>query len=228
MKTKIIWLAPSCLMVLSLVLASCAPAATPTPTPTPIPTPTPKPTPTPTRTLYTFTWGPQSPANLVVGSTQQFTATGTYFDGPNEDITSQITWASSNASVATISSTGLATGVAPGMTNITASISGVTSPPVTLKVVAPRPKLSSIVVAPASPANLVVGSTQQFTATGNYSDGSNMDITSAMVTWASSDASIATISSSGLATGVASGNTKITASISGVTSPPVTLTVVEP
>ncbi|MFC1989961.1 ABC transporter substrate-binding protein [Chloroflexota bacterium] len=50
MKKKIVWLVVSCLMVLSLVLSSCAPAATTTPTPTPIPTPTPTPIPTPTPT----------------------------------------------------------------------------------------------------------------------------------------------------------------------------------
>ena len=55
--------------------------------------------------------------------------------------------------------------------------------------------LSSIAVAAASPdnsANLAVGATQQFTATGTYSDGTTPDISS-QVTWASSDPSIATI-----------------------------------
>jgi uncharacterized protein YjlB len=184
-------------------------------------------TPTPTPTLSSIAVTPASPANLAVGSTQQFTATGTYSDGSNADITSQVTWTSSDASIATISFTGLATGIAAGNTNITASMSGVTSPAVTLMVVAPTPTLSSIAVTPASPANLAVGSTQQFTATGTYSDGSSADITS-QVTWASSDESIATISSTGLATGVAAGNTNITASMSEVTSPAVTLTVISP
>ncbi len=93
------------------------------------------------------------------------------------------------------------------------------------------PTLSSITVAPASPANLAVGSTQQFTATGNYSDGTTSNIT-IQVTWASSDLTIATIDNgvpfyrSGVATGVAPGNTKITASMSGVTSSSISLTVV--
>jgi hypothetical protein len=89
------------------------------------------------------------------------------------------------------------------------------------------PTLSSIAVTPASPASLAVGSTQQFTATGTYSDDSTAAITS-NVTWASSNTTIATISSAGLATGVAAGNTNITASLSGVTSPAVTLAVKAP
>ena len=82
----------------------------------------------------------------------------------------------------------------------------------------------TIAVTPASPANLAVGSTQQFTATGTYSDGSNANISS-LVTWASSNTTVATISSAGLATGVAVGNTNITAAMSGVTSPAVSLPV---
>ena len=89
---------------------------------------------------------------------------------------------------------------------------------------APAPTLSSIAVIPATPANLAVGSTQQFTASGIYSGGSSANITS-QVTWTSSNATVATISTIGLATGVASGSANITASASGVTSPAVTLTV---
>ena len=92
---------------------------------------------------------------------------------------------------------------------------------------APAPTLISIAVEPASPADLAIGATQQFTATGTYSDGSTADITS-QVTWVSSDTGVATIDAAGLATGVAAGTTDITASLSGVTSPAVTLTVVAP
>ena len=86
--------------------------------------------------------------------------------------------------------------------------------------------LTSIAVTPASPAHLKVGATQQFTATGTYSDSSTADIT-ATVTWASGTTATATITASGgLATGVAGGTTQITASMGTVTSPGVTLTVI--
>ena len=86
--------------------------------------------------------------------------------------------------------------------------------------------LTSIAVTPASPAHLKAGATQQFTATGTYSDSSTADIT-ATVTWASGTTATATITASGgLATGVAGGTTQITASLGTVTSPGVTLTVI--
>ena len=83
--------------------------------------------------------------------------------------------------------------------------------------------LSSIAVTPASPT-IYAGHTQQFTATGTYSDSSTANITSS-VTWTSGTPATATINSSGLATGVAAGTSSITAALSGITSPAQTLTV---
>ena len=73
-----------------------------------------------------------APANpsIPIGVTQQFTATGYYNDQTTHDITTQVTWGSSNPSVATIDSNGLATSDRQvGRTTITAasgSISGST------------------------------------------------------------------------------------------------------
>ncbi len=69
--------------------------------------------------------------------------------------------------------------------------------------------LSSIAVTPANPS-IAVGATQQFTATGTYSDSSTQNVTSS-ATWSSSDTTRATINASGLATAVAAGPTTITA-----------------
>jgi trimeric autotransporter adhesin len=84
------------------------------------------------------------------------------------------------------------------------------------------PTLTSIAVAPANSA-LGVGATEQFTAYGSYSDGSVQDITSS-VTWKSSTIHVATIASGGLAAGVATGTTTITAA-SGPVSGNAVLTV---
>ena len=71
---------------------------------------------------------PPSPS-IVAGRTQQFTATGTYSDNSMKDITTTVMWASSNMGFATIgASTGLATGVAAGTTQITATLGTVVSP----------------------------------------------------------------------------------------------------
>ncbi len=86
--------------------------------------------------------------------------------------------------------------------------------------------LSSITVTPANPT-IAPGLTQQFTATGHYSDGSTQDITMTAI-WSSSTTSVAVISnatgSNGLATAVAAGSSTITAT-SGSIPGSTTLTV---
>jgi len=68
-----------------------------------------------------------TPANPTVapGGTQQFTATGTYSDGSTQIITSQVTWMFSSPGVATINASGLASGVTPGSTTISATLGSV-------------------------------------------------------------------------------------------------------
>ena len=78
----------------------------------------------------------------------------------------------------------------------------------------PAPTLQSIAVTPANPT-ILTGGTQQFTATGTYSDNSTQNLTS-QVTWASSSTAVATIGTGGLATGVGAGTTTISATLNGV------------
>jgi hypothetical protein len=91
---------------------------------------------------------------------------------------------------------------------------------------APGATLQSISITPTSAA-IAVSGTQQFDAQGFYSDGTITDITTA-VAWTSSSTGIATMSGTtpGLAiAGTTAGSTTITASLSGVSSSSVTLTV---
>ena len=71
--------------------------------------------------------------------------------------------------------------------------------------------LVSIAVTPANPS-IGKGATQQFTATGTYSDNSTQNLTSS-VTWSSTNTAAATITSAGLATGVATGSATISAAV---------------
>jgi hypothetical protein len=67
-----------------------------------------------------------SHSSIPVGLSQQFTAIGTYSDrGANPNISTQVTWSSSNPAVATIDNTGLATAISPGTVTITASSGGI-------------------------------------------------------------------------------------------------------
>jgi hypothetical protein len=81
-------------------------------------------------------------------------------------------------------------------------------------VVTPAPTLTSITVTPANPT-VVKGKTEQFVATGHFSDNSSQNLTG-QVAWFSTQVSIATINPGGLATGVALGTTSIIASLNGV------------
>lgn len=76
-------------------------------------------------TLVSIAVTPANPSIAIAG-TQQFTATGTYSDSSTDNITTEVTWGSSNTSVATIDENGGdATALAEGTTTITASLGGI-------------------------------------------------------------------------------------------------------
>ena len=169
---------------------------------------------------YLAAWRPPSldsvavtPANpsIAAGLTEQFSATGTYTDASHADLTGVVSWASGTLATATISGTGLASGVAAGTSSISATL-GAVSGSTTLTVTAPT--LVSIAVTPTNPS-IAAGLTEQFSATGTYSDASHADLT-ATVTWASGTLASATISATGLASGVAVGTSSISATLGSV------------
>jgi 6-phosphogluconolactonase (cycloisomerase 2 family) len=170
------------------------------------------------KTLASITVTPANPS-IAKGLTQTFTATGTYADNSTQDLTSMVAWTSSNPSIASISSSGAtagtATAVAAGSATITATLSGV-SGTTTLTVTAAA--LVSIAVTPPTPS-IANGTTQQFVATGTYTDGTTLPIT-ATAAWTSSAVGVASISNAagqqGLAKGLSLGSTTITATLNGV------------
>ena len=87
-----------------------------------------------------------------------------------------------------------------------------------------QPTLSSITVTPSTSTLWVALSTQQFTATGHYSDGTTKDL-SAVANWSSSSPSVAVVSASGVGTPLAAGTVTISA-MSGGVSGTSTVTVV--
>jgi len=96
-------------------------------------------------TLVSIAVTPASPS-VGIGNTLQFTATGTYSDNSTKNITGSVTWASSNTLLATIDMTsGLATGVAVGTTQITATLGSVVSPDDPLTVAVASSNVSDVV-----------------------------------------------------------------------------------
>jgi len=68
-------------------------------------------------------------------------------------------------------------------------------------------------VTPAA-SSIPVNTTQQFSATGSYADGSSSDLM-ALVTWNSSSTAVATVDINGIVTGVTPGTSTVSASIGG-------------
>jgi trimeric autotransporter adhesin len=159
-----------------------------------------------------------TPASAVVAEQTgvQFSAIGTFADGSTENLTNSVTWTSSPLSVATVSDTagssGLASGIAPGDATITALFAGLVG---TASLTVTNAKMTSITITPSDPS-VALGGSQQFTATGNFSDGSTENLTT-QVSWASSSVNVANIDARGLANAAGTGTTTITASMNGVT-----------
>jgi hypothetical protein len=75
--------------------------------------------------------------------------------------------------------------------------------------------LTSLSISP-NQAEVDIGGTTQLTATAEYSDGSSNNVSSNVI-WSSTDARVVSVSGSGAASGIASGNVVITASYQGQT-----------
>jgi hypothetical protein len=167
-------------------------------------------------------------ATAAVGQTSQFQALAVYTESGHatttQDMTSQATWQSSTPAIATISSTGLATGVSPGTGPISATLQGAfgavvgtSSITVTAAVSGGGAgSLSSLAIIPTTQVVNTLNETGQFVAIGTLATGASEDLTN-QVAWSSSDVKVATVNSSGLVTGLNTGITTITgiATVSG-------------
>jgi hypothetical protein len=147
-----------------------------------------------------------TPANdtVPVGTLTQFTATGTYSNNTTQNLTSTVTWSSSNTTQATISAAGLTTALTttPNPITITATL-GTTNGSTGLTVA--NATLTSIVLSGAPTVTIAAGTSYQFTAWGFYNDGSKHNITG-QAAWTSSNTSVATVgATTGRAQGVAGG-----------------------
>ncbi len=145
-------------------------------------------------------------ASVAIGDTQTFTAT---VNGINPDPADRtVTWSTADTSIATVNANGVVTGVAEGQTTITATsdFDNTQSGAATIAVTSNK-VVSSVVVTPTN-ASVGIGDTQTLTATVN---GINLDPADETVTWSVIDSSIAKVSAQGVVTGIAVGQTKVTA-----------------
>lgn len=132
-----------------------------------------------------------------------------------------VTWQSSDPTVATVDDSGVVTGVSVGPATITAMCEG-KSGSAAISVGAPTP--ASIAVNPTS-VSITVGQTSQLTAT--VKDSNNAVISGASVTWTIDKPAVASVSSTGLVTGLTAGTATITAT-SGPAHTTVPVTIAPP
>jgi trimeric autotransporter adhesin len=155
--------------------------------------------------------GARSATISSLGDTVQLVATADD-PGGHPVAGASFTWSSDNASVATVDATGLVTAVKNGTANITAKVGnnrGLALP------VTVQQQLSFVDVTGGT-AFLDAGTTLQLGA--NPRDGKGNTIAgAAAATWTSSNAAVATISTTGLVTAVAAGSVTFSATVSGVT-----------
>lgn len=165
----------------------------------------------PKASAVTFTWNNATPVPVTgvsvtpttvavpVNGTTQLTATVTPSNATNQ----VVTWSSGNSDVATVSANGLVTGISAGNAIVTVTTQDgnfTSTSSITVNVVS----VTGVSVSPITAAININGS-QQLTATISPGNASNKN-----VVWSSGNASVATVSATGLVTGVAAGNTTIT------------------
>lgn len=162
--------------------------------------------------------------SLTIGQTTQ--ATATTRDASGNVLTGRpITWSSSNPSIATVSSSGLVTGVAAGSTQILATSGGQTGS-LSISVVSAPATIASVTVTLAN-SSIPAGSSTQATAVAK--DASGNTISGVNFFWSSSSSATATVSVGGVVVGVAQGAATVTASAAGKNgSAPITVTAPPP
>ena len=144
-------------------------------------------------------------ANAPVGTKGSLHAVALFSDKSKQDITAQVVFTSSDSNIVEINGNAAkATNV--GDVNITTVLDGIKSNKVTATITTAT--LESITVSPAD-VSLPKGLTQQYIATGHYSDGTSS--TDVIVSWKSSNDNT-TINDKGLLTAVGIGKSTVTAS----------------
>jgi uncharacterized protein YjdB len=149
--------------------------------------------------------------SLMPGQTERGTATPR--DANGVPLSNRaISWQTSSAAIASVTNTGMITGVAPGAVTISASSEGVIGQAGMNVLPPPVVPIASITVALAA-GSLNPGQTTQATATAR--DASNNVLPGRAITWSSTNNAVATVSSAGVVTAVAAGSAQITATSEG-------------
>lgn len=163
-------------------------------------------------------------ATIPLGRTATLSATCGYTDGTSVSCTGSVAWGYSSGGVVTVGSTGTVTTNQIGSTTVTATVGGVKSNGIALTVDSAALTGVTLSWVKGTTAPLPLGTSSTLLATCAYSDKTVDDCTG-QATWGYSQSGIVTVGSSGVVTTTAVGSTSVTATISGVASNPISVTV---
>ena len=154
--------------------------------------------------------------SFFVGDTATLKATGTYQSGDKEDITSQVSWQSSDVSTISVNQEGEIVALKEGTATVFASLNGVESNSLLITVKPEELVLVDFYAAPNS-FQQEVGETMQLYGVAVYDDGTKEAVNTS-TDWASTDPSIATVDANGLFTSKSPGRATIYAFYKGYQS----------
>jgi len=150
-------------------------------------------------------------APIALGDSAQLQATGTFSDKSVKDITSQVNWTAAQPAVAAVSAAGLAVTKSTGSTEITASLSGISA---SGQITVSAATLATVTIS-GGHSSLPLGSGEQLTAIGTYTDGTMKDLT-VSATWTSSSPAVLAISNAGAITTKSVGAAVVSAAVTGI------------
>jgi len=165
--------------------------------------------------LLSITISPANP-HIAKGTSLKFTAVGTYSDCSTATLVN-VSWRSSKNNLANMRGNGILHAKKVGTLTVTATLSGVSGP---TTVTVGSGTLVSVAITPTN-ATVSTGATQQFIATGTFSDASTQDV-SINSHWSSTVPTVATIANApvnaGLPTTHAPCTTTIAVNQGGITA----------
>lgn len=162
-----------------------------------------------------------SPISGAIEVGQNMTYEAIYYDSTNTPASVTFEWGSSDETIASVSGAGTATGLGPGQVRISAKARGIE-----------REALLTVVTDPGSPAIIdltppdsavTVGSFISYAASVKNAMGDILD--DQVITWRTSDPSLAIINTEGIVQTVETGQVQVIASVGDIESAPARLEI---
>lgn len=164
-----------------------------------------------------------SSSSIAAGGNQAYNLKFYNSLGQPASTPTDIMWASSNETIATVAANGSAKGISGGQVTITARYKNATASAL-LTVAATDTGLATITITPSDLQEIRLNETSTLMAMGKTNTGATVN--GLVFNWSVANTNIATISNAGVVTGVAYGTTNITVSANNIQSSPLMLQVI--